>query len=165
MTRRLTSILILGATVSLAAYFALPVIFERWMHIPIWRLRAAHPSEFSADTREGELAPVVIDGIGELGDNDVVPIGSYFFPARNSGFFAVNLKAIRGQAFVGEELIPLSRVTGFINARIRSDTNYVILTPVKGARWGEMFPVLDACRRSKAAAVYVNIDQYRDYLR
>jgi hypothetical protein len=80
------------------------------------------------------------------------------------GLFALNFEANHGILFSGERRIPAGEIVNYINSRLDSNTSVVILTPEKGASWGELIPTLDACRRSNAGVVYLNIGENHEWL-
>ena len=70
---------------------------------------------------------------------------------------AVRFLLIRGQAFDRDILIPREEIKEYLNARVKSDQiEFVIVFPVKDAKWGEIFPVIDECRKSRVKVVYLN---------
>jgi hypothetical protein len=155
MEHRIAKLSFGGAVILAVGYFYLPLTLEKWMRQTEWRPPSGGLGDFAQYDRKGGLAPVELQWVGDLGEADLVSIRAAYSSSHHD-WFAVNLKAIRGQVFAGGELVPLERVSDYINARLKPEVDVVILTPVKGAAWGEMFPILDACRRSRARVIYVN---------
>jgi hypothetical protein len=160
MTRRSVKLLITGAAVLLVAYFGLPPFLEKLMTQAEWEPASLQTGDFPSRNSKSAFAPVALQWLGELRDEPVIKVGTYFYPASSSEWSAVNLNVVRGQACIGGEIIPHERVVDFINARSASGANFVIVTQARGTKWGEMFPVLDACRRSSVRAVIINRDLY-----
>lgn len=62
-----------------------------------------------------------------------------------------------GQVFSGDAHIPTDKLREFLNTRVQQDNVlYVLVFAQKGTRWGEVFPVLDECRKSRVRLVLIN---------
>ena len=134
-----------GAALLVIGHFALPRAFELWLmpREPKPRVYSISPSE--SEERAG-LAPLRFwteAAPGEKGD----------WRIQN----AARILLIRGQAFVGDVLIPREEIREYLNARVKQDQiEYVIVFPAKESKWGDLFPVLDECRKSRVRVVFLN---------
>jgi hypothetical protein len=70
---------------------------------------------------------------------------------------AVRLTLTRGEAFHGNTHIPREHLREFLDARVLSgEIDCVVVFPAKGTKWGEIFPVLDECRKSSVQIVLLS---------
>jgi hypothetical protein len=70
---------------------------------------------------------------------------------------ATRFTLVRGQAFVGDTLIRKEKIREYLDARVQShEIDYVVIFPEKDSKWGEIFPVLDECRKSRVRIVLLN---------
>lgn len=102
-------------------------------------------STYSPEAKVG-LAPVHIWWESPLGQRD-------YWRAKKSA----RLLLVRGEAFVDDVYLPKENVTGYLDARVeRGEIEYVIVFPARDTKWGEIFPVLDECRKSRVRVVLLN---------
>ena len=70
---------------------------------------------------------------------------------------AVRLSLVPRGVFVGTEFVPTEKVRAFVDRRVLSrEIDYVVLFPARDSKWGDIFPVLEECRRSKVRIVMLN---------
>ena len=70
---------------------------------------------------------------------------------------AVRITLTRGEAFAGNTHIPRERLREFLDERVSSgEIDYVVVFPAKGTKWGEIFPTLDECRKSRVQIVLLS---------
>ncbi|WP_221029977.1 hypothetical protein [Actomonas aquatica] len=95
-------------------------------------------------------------------DLDFAPIQfSWEAPPGVKGYWRVReaerFTLLNGEAFVGDEHLPRERITDYLNEKVRrAEIEYVVVFPAKGSKWGDLFPVLDECRKSEVRIVLLN---------
>ncbi len=145
MNRRVKIILTSGAAVLLVVYLFLPLLLKRWTALPLPEYGGYFATASSTEHQNG-LAPVQL---------------SWEAPPDEKGYWrtkkSARLLLVQGQAFVGDVLLPREKITAYLNARVQSgEIDYVIIFPVKDTKWGDIFPVLDECRKSRVQIVLLN---------
>jgi hypothetical protein len=113
--------------------------------------------------RERTGPQVQIGRIGVVASDEWVMLWHGYW-SWGQGEAALNLEEIHGELFCQERIVPRGEITNFINSRLGTDKSWVVITPSKGARWGEMVQALDACRQSKAELILLNFDENREWL-
>ena len=69
----------------------------------------------------------------------------------------VRFTLINGEAFSDGTHVPREKIREFLNLRVAAGEIYrVIVFPNKGARFKEIIPVLDECRKSRVRVVLLN---------
>ena len=137
-----------------------PQLYVRWRHVPVHPLERLTHSNGSWPGDPSGAVPVVIGGVGDPGDKDLVRLGSCWWQGGDgSTWHAVNFRIIGGQVFAADDLIPLEQVPAYINSKLNTDVRQVMVTPVKGTKWGVIVAAVDACRKSKAQAVFLNMEK------
>ena len=70
---------------------------------------------------------------------------------------AARITLTGGEAFSGDTHIPRERLREFLDQRVSTgEIDYVVIFPVKGAKFGEILPALDECRKSRVQIVLLN---------
>jgi hypothetical protein len=126
--------------------FVLPSVLERWV-----RGEPGTGMAYAADEKRADgLAPVILVSEG--------PPWAKGEPRMQN---CVRFVLSRGQIFVGDETIQEENIRAYLDERVlREEIRSVVIFPAVGSKWGEIFPVLDACRKSRVQAVYLN--EYED---
>jgi hypothetical protein len=148
MKKRPFILLSAGAAFLAISYFTLPLAFG-------WLLAPSKPGERiiylyanSAEQQNG-LAPLQF-WRGTPPEHE----------ARGPEKRAVRLLLIRGQAFIGDVLLPREEIKDYLDARVKSgEIEYVVVLPAKDTKWGDIFPVIDECRKSRVRLVLLNRDE------
>jgi hypothetical protein len=151
MNWRISTFSILGIVCVPFAYYVYVKAFERVMMPAEWHW-ASVPLVDDFHDRKG-MAPVELYADNRFPEKRVVDV-SVDMEWRH--LHALQIVVVKGQAFAGDELIPLDQITHYVNETKKEDIDYVIVTPSRGSTWNSIFPVLDACRRSTVVAVLLN---------
>jgi hypothetical protein len=147
MNPRVTSLAVIGIACMPWAYIGFRSAFARIMMPPDWPESVIETDEGMRD-RDG-MAPVFFcDLKPDPGAEEVS-----FSMGEGGNAKALQIEVLDGQAFVADRLVPLDGVTNYVN---EAHSDFVIIMPVKGSRWNGIFPILDACRKSKASRVFLN---------
>ncbi len=133
---------LLGVGAAALAFFLLP----RSSNVPLLENRREY-SEYSVGTeKETSWAPVQLwwEAPPDVQDR---------WRAKKAERFTLT----RGEAFSGNTHVPREKIREFLDERVsRGEVEYVIVFATKGTRWGEIFPVLDECRKSRVRIVLLN---------
>ena len=144
MNRRSYLILSIGAVLLLATHVAL----SHWVKgsLPHFPESSGYFSSSFASERSSGLAPVQV---------------WWERPLEQKGYRrakkSARLLLVNGQVFVADDLLPRDKITAYLDARVRSgEIDYVVVFPVRNTKWGDIFPVLDECRKSRVRIVLLN---------
>ena len=142
MNGRMVIILVLGASVVLHAYFALPRLLAK-------RGTSSAPGlpgdvdAASLPANRIPLAPVQLWAEAPAGERE-------YWLARKSAQFLI----VHGQAMAGKLHVPHGKIRGYLNAKVQNgEIDYVVVLPIRNTKWGDIFPVLDECRKSRVQIV------------
>jgi hypothetical protein len=151
---RLVLLLVLGATILVAGYFALEPVFEAWLGT---RHKEASKDDPKRRHAASELAPLSISTFTPPvpGTKRIMKTDEWEGVVREFG--AAELEINKGQAFAEGHFLPTDQVKAYLDGRvIRHEIEVVIIFPGAEAKMGELFPFIDACRKSKVREVLLN---------
>ena len=70
---------------------------------------------------------------------------------------AARLTFLRGEIFSGDTHVPNENIREFLDQQVLNGAiDYVVIFPAPGMKWGEIFPALDECRKSRVRIVLLN---------
>ena len=144
MKRRLVFLISGGAVLLLTTYLTLPFLLKKWLMPPIEKSPlGTFQSEITLEEPSGR--PAVHLWTGSL---QSVMRGAYKD--------VTGLAVVGGEAFTGDELIPREKIRERLDRMVSDkEIESVAVFPVKGSRWGDIFPVLDECRKSRVRFVFL----------
>ena len=151
---RVVLLLVLGATFLVAGYFALEPAFEAWLGA---KHRAASKDDPKRRHAPTELAPLSVSSFSPPvpGTKRIMKTEEWEGVVREFG--AAELEITKGQAFVAGHFLPTDQVKAYLDGRvIQHEIEVVIIFPGADAKMGELFPFIDACRKSKVREVLLN---------
>jgi biopolymer transport protein ExbD len=141
VNRRVFMLLGGGAILLLVAYIGFPLAFEKWL-MPEAELEHNGYGGYSPDDRPNGMARV------QLWSGD-----AHWFKNRTAKN-RVRFVIARGQTFVGDEPIAREKIRTYLDQKVLDrEATSVVIVPAKGSSWGEIFPVIDECRRSRVRVV------------
>jgi hypothetical protein len=151
---RVVLLLVLGATFLVAGYFAIEPVFEAWLGHAHKAVAKDEPKHRHAPT---DLAPLSISAFSPpvAGTKRTMRTNEWEDVEREFG--AAELEVNKGQALVDGHFLPTDQVKAYLDGRVvRHEIEVVIIFPGAGAKMDELFPFIDACRRSKVREVLLN---------
>ncbi len=70
---------------------------------------------------------------------------------------AARISLMGGEVFIGDSHIPRGKIRTFLDEQVaRGEIDYVVIFSERGARWGDILPALDECRKSRVQIVLLN---------
>ena len=154
MNWRIAAFVALGLAGTPVAYVGFVTLFGKLMLPDEWSLPGL--TWGGGEPPENGRAPISLHNLGHLKGKGVVEIAFGFSRATTK---VLLLDAIKGQAFVGDRLIPLDQLKSYINETKLHGVEFVIVTPSRGSVLKDVVPVIDVCRQSSVTAVLLNQTQ------
>ena len=145
MNKRTTNVLSSGAVILLLSYVLLNIALPWWLMPHLSEQRDDSIATLSTERANG-LAPLQL---------------WYEAPPGHKGYWrakrAARFSLVHGEAFVGDVLIPKGEIKAYLDTRVQSgEIDFVVVFPSDQTRWGEIFPVIDECRKSRVRIVLLN---------
>ena len=132
------------------AYRGFHAVFERLMMPGDWPPPYVDSSGFH--DREG-MAPLVPYNRPHIPGKAVIEVVNGMEDPNEE---ALQIEVVKDQAFVLNRLLAPDEITAYVN---ETHVMFVIVTPIRGSTWNSVFPILDACRKSKVRVVFLNTTQ------
>jgi hypothetical protein len=151
MNWRIVTVIALGFAAAPFTYVGFRTVFERLMMPRDWS-QPGYAASSDFPDRKG-MAPVLLYDQRHVPGKAIINISLGMERMHEE---ALQIEAIKGQAFVADRLIPLDEVTNYING---THVQYVVVTPIGGSVWKGTIPILDACRKSSVVIVFLNKTQ------
>jgi hypothetical protein len=144
MKRRIIFLIACGSVGLTAGYYGFTPLFRFWFK-PHDIVSRGYPDS-SPLLRHDGLAPVAIW-------REASPERPGYWHASK----AAKLNLTAGSIFVGDELLPMEEITNYLDARVKmGEIDYVVIFPDRKAKWMDIFPIIDKCRKSTVKIVLLN---------
>jgi hypothetical protein len=151
---RIVMLLVLGVSILVAGFFAIEPTFEAWLGTRNKAAAKGDPRRRHAPT---EMAPLSISSFTPPVAGKKRTMVSTEWEGAEREYGAAEFEVVKGQAFVDGKLLPTDQVTAYLDGRVKAhEVEVVVIFPEAEAKMGELFPVIDACRKSKVREVLLN---------